>query len=425
MKLNKYNKFLLESLFYDLLLESKLEYMTDFNSVLTELKNDSMDGSVRKIADFLLKIEKYGADLKLIQNYISVDDDASKVSFIPDNKVSTDPENSIVKITTRDNSLSTIVTNHPILTTIGLNRDELKYPNYTDEIPSNRWKVIGGPYPGELHGTAFSVYTLYYLENIDDPSYKVVVCDNSRDSKKAFTKTFNLPEELRGNVKIGRFINRIMDIWFKDYPNEFGPRESYTAADIEKFVNAYTSAILYKKNVIDFFEVVSGKDIKYWYLSNNYAAQLGQLGSSCMKSKECQSFFKIYTENPEVCQLLIFKNKEGDKINGRALLWTDEDGKKWIDRVYTIKDNYMQLFTKWCELNGYENAYGTGERIKVVVKNKDYDKYPYMDTFCIYKRFTDNDRLIGEEAYLYSDNYNAEEPYFILRSTSGRSETRD
>lgn len=89
MKLNKYNKFLLESLFYDLLLESKLEYMTDFDSVLTELKNDSMDGSVKKIADFLLKIEKSGADLKLIQNYISVDDDASKVGFIPDNKVST------------------------------------------------------------------------------------------------------------------------------------------------------------------------------------------------------------------------------------------------------------------------------------------------------------------------------------------------
>jgi hypothetical protein len=425
MKLNKYNKFLLESLFYDLLLESKLEYMTDFDSVLTELKNDSMDGSVKKIADFLLKIEKSGADLKLIQNYISVDDDASKVGFIPDNKVSTDPENSIVKITTRGNSLSTIVTNHPILTTIGLDRDKLKYPSYTDEIPSNRWKVIGGPYPGELHGTPFSIYTLYYLENIDDPSYKVAVCDNSSDGKKAFIKTFNLPEGLRGNVKIGRFINRIMDIWFKDYPDEFGPRESYTASDIEKFVNAYTSAILYKKNAIDFFEVVSGKDIKYWYLSNNYAAQLGQLGSSCMKSKECQGFFKIYTENPDVCQLLIFKNKEGDKINGRALLWTDEDGKKWIDRVYTIKDNYMQLFTKWSELNGYENAYGTGERIKVLVKNKDYGKYPYMDTFCMYKRFTDNDLLIGEEAYLYSDNYNVEEPYFILRSTNGRSETRD
>jgi hypothetical protein len=43
----------------------------------------------------------------------------------------------------------------------------------------------------------------------------------------------------------------------------------------------------------------------------------------------------------------------------------------------------------------------------------------------MYKRFTDNDLLIGEEAYLYSDNYNVEEPYFILRSTNGRSEIID
>ena len=67
MKLNKYNSFLLESVFYDLLLESKLVYKKSFTTILNELKHDS-DVFVRKIANFLLLISKSGEDLKLIQN---------------------------------------------------------------------------------------------------------------------------------------------------------------------------------------------------------------------------------------------------------------------------------------------------------------------------------------------------------------------
>lgn len=57
MRLNKYNSFLLESAFMDLLLESKLEILAKLRQVLYELKfND--DKSVSKVADKLLDISK-------------------------------------------------------------------------------------------------------------------------------------------------------------------------------------------------------------------------------------------------------------------------------------------------------------------------------------------------------------------------------
>ena len=424
MKLSKYNVFLLESVFYNLLLESKIEYGEDFILVLNELKKDK-DISIKKIAVFLLEIGMSDSDLKLVQNYIGVDKDPSKVSFIPDNKVSAEIlENSPLKINCDDDVLRNVVGDHSILDSCGISRTGLKHPSQPAQLPSNKWKLIGGPYSGARHGGAFSIYTLYLLQNIDDPTYKIVCFDNSSEDTKGFTKALELPEDLRGNVKIGRFINRIMDIWFKDNPNigSIGKREDYTAADIEKFVNAYSAIILFRNNVMDFFEVVEGDDIKYWYLMDNYESQTSQLGNSCMKSKYCQDYFSIYTENPETCQLLIFKNRTRDKINGRAILWTDVNGKKWMDRIYTTKASYKELFTKWLTENNYEYLYNSDENVQVAVKNKDYEKYPYMDSLSKFKIFTEFD---GEESLspiaglLSTASSDIKRPYYQLQETNG------
>jgi hypothetical protein len=420
MKLNKYNNFLLESAFYDLLLESKLAYKKSFTTILNELKNDS-DVFVRKIANFLLLIIKSDKDLKLIQNYIDADLDPSKVSFIPDNKVST--ENTEIRLKDNDNQLSNIVGDHSILDSCRISRLNLRHPNVLSDLPSNRWRLIGGPYDGGQHGSAFDIYTLYLLQNIDDPTYKVACFDNSSNGSKGFEQVIDLPEDLRGNIKIGRFINRIMDIWFKEYPLDLdsidgriiGKREDYTSTHVERFVNAYSAIILFKNNAMDFFEVVKGDDIKYWYLEDRYESLTGQLGSSCMRYKSCQDYFNIYTENPEVCQLLIFKNKSRDKINGRALLWTDVDGKKWIDRIYTVKDSYKELFIKWVDENDYKELYGFDRQVQVEVKNKDYGKYPYMDSLSQFKMFDDD-----EPALLSTRFVDFERPYYSLQETNGR-----
>jgi hypothetical protein len=419
MKLNKYNNFLLESAFNDLLLESKLVYKKSFRLILNELKHDS-DVFVRKVANFLSLINKSDNDLKLIQNYIDTDTDPSRVSFIPDNKVST--ENTEIKLIIDNNQLGNVVGDHSILDSCRISRVGLKHPNVLSDLPSNRWQLIGGPYDGGQHGSAFDIYTLYLLQNIDDPTYKVVCFDNSSNGSKGFEQEIDLPEDLRGNIKIGRFINRIMDIWFKEYPSIdtidgriIGKREDYTATHIERFVNAYSAIILFKNNAMDFFEVVKGDDIKYWYLEDRYESLTGQLGSSCMRHQSCQDYFSIYTENPEVCQLLIFKNKSRDKINGRALLWTDVDGKKWIDRIYTVKDSYKELFIKWVDENNYKELYGSNEQVQVEVKNKDYGEYPYMDSLSQFKMFDDD-----EPALLSTRFVDFERPYYSLQETNGR-----
>jgi hypothetical protein len=119
-----------------------------------------------------------------------------------------------------------------------------------------------------------------------------------------------------------------------------------------------------------------------------------------MRHKSCQGFFSIYIDNPDVCKLLILKDVSGEKINGRALLWTDVDGNKWMDRVYCIKDSYMNLFNKWATDNGYPDIHKSKKLCKVKVKNKDYGSYPYMDTFYIYKpTFVELGVVKNEEFY--------------------------
>ena len=175
-------------------------------------------------------------------------------------------------------------------------------------------------------------------------------------------------------------------------------------------MNAYSALILFKRNASKYFEIVSGEKIKYWYHENNYASKTGQLGSSCMRHESCQDYFNLYIENPDVCQLLIFKNITGDKIVGRALLWTDVDGKKWIDRIYTIKDSYSSLFNKWAKENGYENIFNSDTKTKIKVKNIDYVEYPYLDSFSFLK-------ILEEETFL--KNTRPDKPYKVLQETNG------
>lgn len=417
MILNKYSSFLLESVFTDLLLESKLEILAKLRQVLYELKfND--DKSVSKVADKLLDIAKSEKDLRLVQNFINTDSDATKVSFVPDNKVKYNEESDIVAIVLdKDEELKNIVAKgHEIISGVGIPLEGLKQTRNPDELPSNRWKVLCS-YEGRKAAEHYSEYTLYHLQNVDDPSV-YIVCFSSDRHGDGFVKVPNTPENIRGSVKIGRFINKIFDLYFADDKEQ---RANYSASDIEKFVNTYSALILYRRNASNFFEIVTGEKIKHWYLKDNYSAQTGQLGSSCMRHASCQNYFNLYIENPEVCQLLIFKSATGDKINGRALLWTDVDGKKWIDRIYTVKDSYISLFNKWAEENGYDTIYRTDIKTKVKVKNKNYEYYPYVDSLNCLKFSCDIDDLTDEdldkEAFLTT--YAPDRPYILLSETDG------
>lgn len=216
-------------------------------------------------------------------------------------------------------------------------------------------------------------------------------------------------KEQRSEIRVGKFIRKLIaDTNIKD-------------ATIEKFVNKWKAEYdEINAPFDDLFELVSGDDIKKWYLESNYLSIKGSLGNSCMRYSSCQDFFKIYTENKEVVSLLIMKDKTNkNKITGRALIWSLNNGEKYMDRIYTIKDHDENRFIKYSLENGL--IYKTSGVIKkgvsrytddlyVNVKKMDYDKFPYMDTFICFNYL---------KSYLTNDDTWPENGVYKLQETDG------
>ena len=231
---------------------------------------------------------------------------------------------------------------------------------------------------------------------------------------------YDLKSKSRNDVKLGRLVNALL-------PGKYTPK------DIEEFTNKFKASLLKQG---EYFEEVYGEDINHWYNADNYKEMSGQLGNSCMARK--LGLFKIYTENPDVCKMLILI--EDDKLIGRALVWKlssikiygkDPVQDSWfMDRQYTIKDSDVEKFRNYAKEKGwiykssnnhhsFTNVTIEGEEknatLEVQVKATNYGRYPYMDTF---RRFDPN------EGILYNDNDEDEsyEGQYILNDTGGNYE---
>ena len=221
----------------------------------------------------------------------------------------------------------------------------------------------------------------------------------------------------RNEVGLGRFVNKL-------FPGK------YNSKQVEEFVNSFKASL---EKAGEYFDLVEGDDIDFWYKSENYKENSGTLGSSCMAQK--RNLFGIYTQNQDVCKLLILK--EDDKIIGRALVWKLNSIKKgseviegseyFMDRQYTIKDSDVQKFRNYAKEQGwfyksYNNHHSLGtvtisgeeKNVKMTIKvaTKDYNRYPYMDTF---KRYDVNNGV------LHNDDEQGEqyEGQYILEDTGG------
>jgi hypothetical protein len=181
--------------------------------------------------------------------------------------------------------------------------------------------------------------------------------------------------------KIGRTVRQILT----------SNNISVTDQQIEKFVNSYKTAWdnTYK-NVGEGFHLVSGEDIRHWYHENTYVPGGGTLNNSCMRYPETQEFLDIYTQNPEVCQLLILLDDK-NRLLGRAIVWklipgTDKYG-YYLDRIYTRFDNDVEKFLDWFKNfikatseNFRCQQLGLTTGCKVQLQKWKFKKYPYMDT---------------------------------------------
>jgi len=186
------------------------------------------------------------------------------------------------------------------------------------------------------------------------------------------------------SAKIGRTVRQILT----------SNGISVTDQQIEKFVNSYKNAWDKSlKKTQEGISLVSGEEIRNWYLESNYVPGGGQLNNSCMRYESTQGFLNIYTENPEVCQLVILVD-DRNRLLGRALLWKLIDGVNkygyYLDRVYTRFDNDVEKFADWYKdfIKATDNDFkahfiGKTSGCKVQLKNWKFKEYPYMDTLSI------------------------------------------
>lgn len=387
--ISKYNEFILESQIYNLILEGKMVFSSDFMEILDTLST-SGDAEVEDLSSL---IRGYmNIDVAVDSNCIDVSDKQGMISFVPDDKVS--EEDLIYKIKPTVDLLDYSSNNpHSLFTDLDIPGEGL-INIHPRSLTLNRWKLVKKQELNE-----YGNLTFYYLQDFDTPS-KFIVVYYQRGAQALIP--IGSTSNRKGDVKLGRFINKFLSAIGKNYP----------AATIERLVNMYQAEVLMKKDALNHFKVVEGEDIRKWYHESMYeSSDGGQLANSCMRYPKCQDFLDIYVENPQVCKLLIFTPNEG-KLSGRALLWTLENGKKYMDRVYTNKDSYDNIFIKWGNENGYTK--GIESRSVVKVTAKDYELYPYMDTFIFYD---------ADEGKL-SNNQIFQRPYAQLDETEGEPDWR-
>jgi hypothetical protein len=211
----------------------------------------------------------------------------------------------------------------------------------------------------------------------------------------------------RNTIKVGKFIKKLLG--------------DISDADVEKFVNNYKSTSLINSLKV---ELVSGKDITFWYDSKNYDSLKGTLGRSCMAGAP-KPIFELYEENPEVCQLAIIKRD--NKLIARALVWKVEsdnsDIKYYMDRPYSIMDHHANILTDWAKSKdmaiwnrGHGSVIFRGKELvpnmKVKVKRLKYEDYPYLDTFRRYDY---------RKGYLYNDSHSRRRGYILTSTTGGHT----
>jgi len=377
-----------------LLLEANIAFSEEFENLL-----DRMDTVT---ADKLLNL--IGKDIDVNTNYIDVDIEKDGfVKFVADDKAEKVPF--IVQAfptyylqLSKDFGLKDVDQNSALMQ--GMKVELLKRYSKREfleecekahgEEKMDAWKELADTFYGA--GSAVCVVT-FEIRGMR----KEVLCHS--DSIKR-----DISGIKQGSLKIGKLVTAL----FTKAGVDFKP------TDIEDFVNKYKSVVKQMREKFDSFKIVKGEEIRKCYHYENYLNTNGSLGNSCMRYDKCQKFLDIYVKNEDVCSLVVLF--EGEKVTGRAILWTDDKGRKIMDRIYTNNSANEQLFKDFAKANGFwhkesQDMYadtpfvspdGAKEScIMIDIKSGEYDYYPYMDSM---KYYVKDEGLLtndGEIEYQY------------------------
>lgn len=366
----KYNDFLLEQL-VNMINESEVVFSNKFRKLLMNIDSP--------ISDALKSAEN--KDFEVSSNYLDVADNKDSITFIPDRKAQEIIKGKPEKYASYsgDGSILThnIKENGAIFQALGYEPEGEK--GYKPE--DGEKGLVVAKTISQTSGNAF-LYMKFDNGKCVIREDRMIYEDFMKD---VWTKN-------RQSVRIGRAVQALL--------NASG-YNTYKASEIEDFVNKYKSAWEKMNDAFSNFEEVSGQKIGYWYNSKRYAERKGTLSNSCMASVPT-NYFEIYMTSPN-CQLLILKTDDGEKIKGRALLWTlkSPEGVIYLDRIYTHEDSDVQLFRDYAKSKGWyykprNDSSDTSEMISpdgtkvdmgpliVSVRKGGYGSYPYVDTIKYY-----------------------------------------
>lgn len=374
--IKRYLAFIGESLqSLELLLESNVAFSAAFKNLMSKIDHP--------VAKTILGLEN--TDHPVRNNYLDINlKENDKLGFIPDRKAQellVDDKAYVNFIGSGSGWLRHKETNASIFEQLGYTYTE-KTPPY--DAPVGEVGVI----QAEVTGSSGKKYAWVKFPSLPNSSAGGEGVYNTEKLRVVDQKQKNLYSKNRQEISVGRGIRALLT----------QAKIKFLDRELEEFVNLYKANLDKLNDRFQYFETVTGSQIGHFYNSKQYQANMGSLGSSCMKSVQ-SNYFDIYMNNPEVCQLVILKSQEDPElIVGRALLWTLRGGEKFLDRIYTNQDSDVQLFKDWAKENGWcskrhNNSTDSGAAIDpqgkevnlgtmvVDIKKGLYDAYPYMDTF--------------------------------------------
>lgn len=187
----------------------------------------------------------------------------------------------------------------------------------------------------------------------------------------------------RVETKIGRALKAMLV--------RFKIDAAYTDADLEKAVHILTAVADETSNEV--FLVVKGKEIHDWY---NTKSALSGSTSTCMVGKD-RAMLNLYTENPELVNLVVLTDKEHRFLIGRAILWLKTTQGVIMDRIYG-EPHVQSRFKKYAHEQGwaYKVNQSRGEGhfkyppiyadegelrdIKIPIPTTKLKMFPYLDS---------------------------------------------
>ena len=402
--------------------ESKLAFTERFLNVLAAMPSDNI------VRNHLLDLQRSGVELDLVQNYFDLGQNPAEVNAILDRRAKAllDDTSTPLKYRTKSSvgaggtQLTFSQKSDGTYTNIAIFR-RLGFDPETMPGVNLRGDQIGEIVSETESKTPGKIWALFKWND----SYTVV----NKDFLEIFDDRYNRIWELPSSpIRLGRALTPIFRASNITVPQ----------AEIEKFVNSFRATAEFLQSAFSKFDIVKGDAIAHWYNGSNYEeGGRSTLGSSCMRNMEDETF-ELYTQNPEVCSLVILYGNNGtivdgkyksNKIRGRALLWNTTSGDVFMDRIYTNHDQDVDLFKQFADENGwwYKKYQDSSVVFTAVSKSSEKQPYytvnlnpsydsryaPYVDTLC----YMDDDKTFISN----SDD----DTYYEMRHTEGNLDYDD